>query len=84
LVPHSWLPFGSHSFYSGNYGGFDHNRARRILWIAEVLAASAGTIERYSQLVANSRGEKKKRRVYVVVDEQSDRATGADNDEEVN
>lgn len=50
-------------------GGFAHERARRILWIAEVIAASAGTIQRYSQLVKDSRGREKKRRTYVVVDE---------------
>lgn len=50
-------------------GGFDHERARRILWIAEVLLASAGTIQRYSQIKKDSRGREKKRRTYVVVDE---------------
>lgn len=50
-------------------GGFDHERARRILWIAEVLAASAGTIQRYTQTKKDSRGRDKKRRTYVVVDE---------------
>lgn len=50
-------------------GGFDHERARRILWIAEVLAVSAGTIQRYSQIKKDSRGRDKKRRTYVVVDE---------------
>lgn len=49
--------------------GFDHERARRILWIAEVLLASAGTIQRYSQIKKDSRGREKKRRTYVVVDE---------------
>ncbi|MBE0507614.1 MAG: hypothetical protein IBX50_13020 [Marinospirillum sp.] len=50
-------------------GGFDHERARRILWIAEVLAASAGTIHRYTQSKKDSRGRDRKRRTYVVVDE---------------
>ncbi|MGE9294429.1 MAG: hypothetical protein ACQKBW_12505 [Puniceicoccales bacterium] len=50
-------------------GGFAHDRARRILWIAEVLKASAGSIQRYSQTVRNSRGANKKRRTYVVVEE---------------
>lgn len=50
-------------------GGFAHNRARRILWIAETLRASAGTIQRYTQTVRNSRGIVKKRRTYVVVEE---------------
>lgn len=49
--------------------GFDYERARRILWIAEVLVASAGTIQRYSQIKKDSRGREKKRRTYVVVDE---------------
>ena len=50
-------------------GGFDHERAQRILWIAEVLAASTGTIQRYTQTKKDSRGRYKKRRTYVVVDE---------------
>ena len=49
--------------------GFAPERARRILWIAEVLKASAGTIQRYTQTVINSRGHQKKRRTYVVVEE---------------
>lgn len=49
--------------------GFAENRARRILWIAEVLKASAGNIQRYSQTVKDSRGREKKRRTYVVLEE---------------
>ena len=47
----------------------DHERARRILWIAEVLTASSGTIQPYTQTKKDSRGRDKKRRTYVVVDE---------------
>ncbi len=48
---------------------FSLNRARRILWIKEVLSASAGTIERWGQMRKDSRGKLSKRRVLVVVEE---------------
>ena len=49
--------------------GFAEERARRMLWIAEVLKASAGNIQRYTQTVKDSRGRQKKRRTYVVLEE---------------
>lgn len=48
---------------------FSRNRARRMLWIKETLAASAGTIERRHQLRKDSRGRPKKRRILIVVEE---------------
>ena len=36
------------------------NEQCRILWIAEVLAASAGTIQRYTQTKKDSRGRDKR------------------------
>lgn len=51
-------------------GGFSKKRARRILWIKEVLALSAGTIQRYSQTRKTDRGRQAKRRTMVVVEEQ--------------
>lgn len=44
-------------------------RARRVLWIKEVLMASKGHIERRSQLRRDGRGRLKKRRVLIVVEE---------------
>lgn len=74
--------FGKHAFdhafsESRNYrtssgihdGGFSKPRARRILWIKEVLALSAGTVQRYSQTRNTDRGKKVKRRTLVVVEE---------------
>lgn len=49
-------------------GGFSKKRARRILWIKEVLALPAGTIQRYSQSRNTNRGRKVKRRTMVVVE----------------
>jgi len=49
--------------------GFSKERARRILWIREVLSASAGTIQRLQQRRRDSRGSEKKRRVLLVVEE---------------
>jgi len=48
---------------------FSKKRARCILWIKEVLAASKSCIERRSQLRQDSRGRRKKRRVLIVVEE---------------
>ncbi len=50
-------------------GGFSKRRARRILWIKEVLALTAGTIQRYSQTRQTDRGRTAKRRTLVVVEE---------------
>jgi len=48
---------------------FSKKRARCILWIKEVLAASKGCIERRHQYRKDSRGRSKKRRVLIVVEE---------------
>lgn len=48
---------------------FSKRRARHILWIKEVLAASNGTIERRAQMRKDSRGKIKKRRNLIVVEE---------------
>jgi hypothetical protein len=48
---------------------FSKRRARCILWIKEVLAATRGTIECRQQMRPNSRGKTKKRRVLLVVEE---------------
>lgn len=48
---------------------FSKKRARRILWIKEVLTASKGTIDRLHQIRQDSRGRLKKRRTLVVVEE---------------
>lgn len=74
--------FGAHAFEhafteSSNYrtssgihdAGFSKKRLRRILWIKEVLALSAGTVQRYSQSRKNDRGKQVKRRTLVVVEE---------------
>ena len=48
---------------------FSRNRARRVLWIKEALAASAGTIERRHETRRDSRRRLRKRRVLIVVEE---------------
>ncbi|OPY10196.1 MAG: hypothetical protein A4E66_01617 [Syntrophus sp. PtaB.Bin001] len=48
---------------------FSKKRARCILWIKEVLAASKGRIERRVQLRQDSRGKLRKRRALIVVEE---------------
>lgn len=48
---------------------FSKRRARCILWIKEVLAASKGTIEVLQQFRKDSRNRMKKRRVLLVVEE---------------
>jgi hypothetical protein len=48
---------------------FSNKRARCILWIKEVLAASKGCIERRQQYRKDSRGRNKKRRILIVVEE---------------
>ncbi len=67
-----------HAFSEGSdyrFGGgvhdkpFSKNRARRILWIKEVLTATKGSIDRLHQLRPDSRGRQKKRRTLVVVEE---------------
>lgn len=79
---HNSYQFGAYAFdhaftESNNYrssagihdGGFSKNRACRMLWIKEVLALSAGTIQRYAQTKNTDRGRKVKRRTLVVVEE---------------
>lgn len=44
-------------------------RAVRILWIREVLAASAGSIERWHNMRRDSRNRPKKHRVLLVIEE---------------
>ncbi len=74
--------FGAHAFdhaftEANNYrtssgihdAGFSKQRARRILWIKEVLDLSAGTIQRYAQTKKTDRGRQAKRRTLVVVEE---------------
>lgn len=51
------------------HDGFSLPRAKRMLWIREVLAASAGTISRYEQTRTDSRGRSTKRRSFVVAEE---------------
>lgn len=48
---------------------FSKKRARRILWIKEVLTASKGSIQRYHQTRTDNRGRPKKRRALIVVEE---------------
>lgn len=50
-------------------GGFSKKRARRILWIKEVLSLSAGTVQRFSQTRRTDRGKSAKRRTLVVIEE---------------
>ncbi|MFT5654396.1 MAG: hypothetical protein ACI9XU_000110 [Arenicella sp.] len=50
-------------------GGFSKKRARRILWIKEVLAESAGTISKLVQSRKNNRGQQVKRRTLIVLEE---------------
>jgi len=48
---------------------FSKKRARCILWIKEVLVASAGTIERRVSIRRDSRNRSKKNRVLLVIEE---------------
>lgn len=48
---------------------FSKKRARRILWIEEVLSATKGTIERRHQRRKDSRGRLKIRRTLIVLEE---------------
>lgn len=66
--------FSESSDYRFGYGDHDiplsMKRARRILWIKEVLVASKGTIERRHQSRKDSRNRiMKKRRDFIVVEE---------------
>ena len=44
-------------------------RARRVLWIKEVLSASKGSIDRLHQVKSDNRGRPKKRRALIVIEE---------------
>lgn len=48
---------------------FSEQRARRILWIKEVVQCTKGTIGRYAQIKKDSRGRIVQRRVLVVFEE---------------
>lgn len=74
------VKFPSHQFghafseTSGYRQGLDHenfsvDRAKRMLWIEEVLKASAGTIHRYSSTRQSDRGRQLKRRTFFVNEE---------------
>lgn len=54
---------------AGIHHQYSLSRLRRLPWIREVLAHSAGTIQRYAQTRKDSRGRDSKRRTLVVVEE---------------
>lgn len=66
--------FSESSSYKKSYGLHDISlslpRVYRMLWIKEVLACSAGTIERRQEIRRNKRGQEKKRRTFIVLEEQ--------------
>jgi len=67
---HAFSESTDYRFGNGSHDvPFSKKRARRILWIKEVLAASKGCIERRNQYRKDSRGRIKKRRVLIVVEE---------------
>lgn len=67
---HAFTESSNYRFSSGIHDTpLSKRRARCILWIKEVLAASAGTIERRHQVRKDSRGRKCKRRTLIVVEE---------------
>ncbi len=66
---HAFSESGNYRVSSGIHDRFSKKRARRILWIKEVLALSAGTVKRYSQTRRTDRGRQVKRRTLVVVEE---------------
>jgi hypothetical protein len=74
------IKFPSHQFEhaftqsQGYRQGLDHEsfsleRAKRIMWIEQVLNASAGTINRYSSTRQSDRGRQLKRRTFFVNEE---------------
>lgn len=76
----SEIKFPSHQFdhafteSKGYRQGLDHEnfsteRAKRMLWIEQVLNASAGTIYRYSSTRQSDRGRQLKRRTFFVNEE---------------
>lgn len=68
---HAFSEASNYRFSAGVHDvPFSRDRARRVLWIKEALAASAGTIERRHQVRKDDRGRmKKRRRVLVVLEE---------------
>jgi len=66
---HAFSESDNYRFSYGIHQHFSVRRARCMLWIHEVLAASKGTIERRHQMRKDSRGRLKKRRALIVVEE---------------
>jgi hypothetical protein len=70
IFDHAFSESTDYRFGSGIHNvPFSKKRARCILWIKEILAASKGTIERRRQYRRDSRGRFKKRRILVVAEE---------------
>lgn len=66
---HAFTESDNYRTSAGVHHKFSLKRARRILWIKEVLALSAGTVQRFAQSRSNDRGNQVKRRTFVVVEE---------------
>ena len=67
---HAFSESADYRFGSGVHDiPFSKRRARCILWIKEVIAATKGCIERRHQSRKDSRGRLKKRRVLIVIEE---------------
>lgn len=70
IFDHAFSESTDYRFGSGGHDvPFSKKRARRVLWIKEVLTASKGTIERRQQYRRVSRDRYKKRRVLLVAEE---------------
>jgi len=70
IFDHAFSESSSYKLSAGIHDiSFSAKRARCILWIKEVLSASAGTIERWQNIRRDSRNRPKKRRVLLVVEE---------------
>lgn len=60
----------SDSYREGlDHDSFSFERAKRILWIQEVIQASKGTVYRYIQSRESDRGKRVKRRSFLVIEE---------------
>lgn len=67
---HAFSESTDYRFGSGIHEiSFSKRRARCIMWIKEVIAATKGSIERRHQSRKDSRGRLKKRRVLIVIEE---------------
>lgn len=66
---HAFSESNNYRTDAGIHHKYSKKRLRRMLWIREVLAHSAGSIKRYSQLRKTDRGRQAKRRTLVVVEE---------------